>query len=112
VAVRVEARASGVRVVYSSDTGPCAAVERLAKGARLLVHEATFSARQDADASRFAHSTAAQAGRLARAAGVEALWLVHFTPTDGVTCETQRAEAAAEFAGGVAVPPDFAPFEF
>src|SRR5919199_3081938 len=41
VAVRVEARASGAAVAYSSDTGPRAAVERLAAGARLLIHEAT-----------------------------------------------------------------------
>ncbi|HZR99435.1 MAG TPA: MBL fold metallo-hydrolase [Chloroflexota bacterium] len=112
VAVRVEARASGAAVVYSSDTAPCAAVERLARGARLLVHEATFSASAEADAGRFAHSTAAQAGRVARAAGVAALWLVHFTPTSGITPETLRAEAAAEFAGAVAVPPDLASHEF
>jgi ribonuclease Z len=112
LAVRVQARASGASVVYSSDTRPCAAVERLAAGAQLLVHEATFSASADEDAAHFGHSTAAQAGRLARAAGVEALWLVHFTPSGAVTTETQRAEAAAEFAGAVAVPADFTTYEF
>jgi ribonuclease Z len=112
VAVRVEARASGAAVVYSSDTAPCAAVERLARGARLLVHEATYSASGDADAARFAHSTAAQAGRVARTAGVAALWLVHFTPMGAITAATQRAEAAVEFAGAVAVPPDLTSYEF
>jgi ribonuclease Z len=112
VALRVEARASGTAVVYSSDTAPCAAVERLARGARLLIHEATFSAGGDADAARFAHSTAAQAGRVARAAGTAALWLVHFTPAGVMTPATQRAEAAEEFAGAVAVPPDFTTYEF
>jgi ribonuclease Z len=112
VAVRVEVRASGAAVVYSSDTGACAAVEQLARGARLLIHEATFSAGEDADATRFAHSTAAQAGRVARAADAAALWLVHFSPTDAVTPATQRAEAAAEFAGPVAVPADFTSYSF
>jgi ribonuclease Z len=112
VVVRVESRASGATVVYSSDTGPCAAVERLARGARLLIHEATFGEYGGDDATRFAHSTAAQAGRVARVAGVAALWLVHFTPSGDCTPETQRAEAAAEFAGAVAVPADFTSYEF
>jgi ribonuclease Z len=112
VAVRVEAQATGAAVVYSSDTGPCAAVERLAQDARLLVHEATFSARQSTDAEQFAHSTAADAGRIARAAGAQALWLVHFTPMAAGDLEAQRAEAAAEFGGAVAVPDDFASQEF
>jgi ribonuclease Z len=112
VAVRVQARATGASVVYSSDTAPCAKVERLAGGARLLIHEATFAASGDEDAVRFGHTTATQAGRVAQAAGAAALWLVHFTPTGVATLETQRAEAAAEFAGAVAVPADFTSFEF
>ncbi|HLH22732.1 MAG TPA: MBL fold metallo-hydrolase [Chloroflexota bacterium] len=112
VAVRVESKASGATVAYSSDTAACVAVERLAAGADLLIHEATFAARDEADAHRFAHSTAAQAGGVARAAGAAVLWLVHFTPTDAITPETQRAEAAARFAGAVAVPADFTSHEF
>jgi ribonuclease Z len=112
VAVRVEARASGAAVAYSSDTGPCAAVESLARGARLLIHEATYGEACVDDAARLAHSTAAQAGRVARAAGVAALWLVHFTPNGACTLETQRAEAAAAFAGAVAVPSDFTSYDF
>src|SRR5205814_1178767 len=84
-----------------TDHAPCAAVERLAHGAQLLIHEATFGATGGEDAARFAHSTAAQAGRLAQAAGVARLWLVHFSPHGAATLETQHAEAAAEFAGAV-----------
>lgn len=112
VAVRVEARASGTAVVYSSDTGPCAAVQRLGRGARLLIHEATYGEACVDDAAHLAHSTAAQAGHVARAAGARALWLVHFTPNASCTLESQRAEAAATFPGEVAVPDDFATYEF
>ena len=112
VAVRVDARASGAALVYSSDTGPCAAVERLAHGARLLIHEATYGENCVDDAARLAHSTAAQAGRVARAADVGALWLVHFTPTEACTLESQRVEAAAAFTGAVAVPADFTSYDF
>src|SRR5438876_163206 len=61
VALRVEARASGVAVVYSSDTAPCAAVERLAAGAELLIHEATYPVSAAVEAERFSHTTSAQA---------------------------------------------------
>lgn len=112
VAVRVEARASGAVVVYSSDTGPCVAVERLAAGARLLLHEATFSERQAPEAARLGHSTAAEAARVANAAGAAALWLVHFTPTAAADLAAQHAEAAAEFGGAVAVPDDLTSYSF
>ncbi len=112
VAVRVDAVASGEAVVYSSDTAPCASVEALATGAQLLLHEATYAARQQPEAARFAHSTAAEAGCAARAAGVGALWLVHFTPTTPDDLRAHHAEAAAEFSGAIAVPNDLASFEF
>ena len=111
VAVRVEARASGAAVVYSSDTSPCGAVERLAAGARLLVHEATFASCAGDDAVRFAHTTAAQAAEIAKRARAEALWLVHFTPHDGATVQSQQQEAAAVFPAAQ-VPDDFATFAF
>jgi ribonuclease Z len=112
VAVRVEARASGAAVVYSSDTAPCAAVERLATGAVLLIHEATFAADQSAPAEQFSHSTSADAARIARGADAAALWLVHYTPTAPDDLAARRAEAAAVFAGPVAVPDDFTSHEF
>ncbi len=112
VAVRVEARASGAAVVYSSDTGPCAAVERLASGANLLIHEATYAAAEAADAARFAHSTSAEAAQVGRAAGARALWLVHYTPQAEGDLAARQQEAAAVFGPAVDVPDDFASYTF
>jgi ribonuclease Z len=112
VAVRVEARASGAAVVYSSDTGPCPAVQRLAAGAALLVHESTYAAAETEEARRFGHSTAADAANVARAAGAAALWLVHYTPTEDADLRARQAEAAAVFGPTADVPADLARFDF
>ncbi|HZU07725.1 MAG TPA: MBL fold metallo-hydrolase [Chloroflexota bacterium] len=112
VAVRVEACATGAAVVYSSDTRPCPAVEQLAAGARLLVHEATFRAAASDLAERFGHSTAAEAAMVAHHAGAAALWLVHFSPAAAGDIAALHAEAAALFGDGVAVPHDFDAYEF
>ena len=60
-------------VVYSSDTRPCPEVEALSRGATALVHEATFARPNPAEW----HSTAREAGAVARAAGVGRLYLAH-----------------------------------
>jgi ribonuclease Z len=94
----------GRRIVFSGDTAPCQAVEVLAHGADVLVHEATFLADERARARETFHSTAAQAAELARDAGVRLLALTHLStryfPRD------VRDEARAVFADTV-VPRDF-----
>jgi len=69
---RFEAMGTGGTVAYSADTAPCTAMVELAWGADLLVHEATGDFP--------GHSTPAQAGRIAREAGVGRLVLVHYPP--------------------------------
>src|SRR5205814_5577608 len=70
----------GRRVVYCTDTRPCDAAIELARGADVLVHEATYAADMAAEAvSRF-HSTSAEAAEVARAAGVRQLVLTHVSP--------------------------------
>ncbi len=84
---------SGRVLAYSADTAPCEPVEELARGADWLFHEATGA---------FAHHTsAAQAGELARRAGVRHLFLVH-TPPDLDARQRLEAEARQTFQGPVA----------
>ena len=94
----------GRRIVLSGDTAPCQAVEVLAHGADVLVHEATFLSDERARARETGHSTAAQAAELARDAGVRLLALTHLStryfPRD------VRDEARAIFPDTV-VPRDF-----
>jgi ribonuclease Z len=101
-AVRIDAPGSGA-VVYSSDTVPCDAVVALARGARTLVHEATYLER-DRAAGRFAaHSTGAEAGEIAARAGVARLILTHVSAEYHDEIDALAAEARARFAGAVEV---------
>jgi ribonuclease Z len=63
---------SGKTVAISSDTEPSEAVVRLAKNVDVLIHEATGASP--------GHSSAEQAGEVARLAGAKSLWLIHYTP--------------------------------
>jgi ribonuclease Z len=94
----------GRKIVYSGDTAPCQAVEVLAEGADVLVHEATFLSDERVRAKETGHSTAAQAAELARDAGVRLLALTHLS-TRYFPREI-RDEARSVFANTV-VPRDF-----
>jgi ribonuclease Z len=95
----------GQRFAFVMDTRLCDAVFALADGVDLLVIEATFL-ESDADlAAGYGHLTAAQAGRVAAAAGVRRLVLTHFSQRyDDPTAF--GAEAAAHFDGEIVVAED------
>jgi ribonuclease BN (tRNA processing enzyme) len=62
--------------VVTGDTGPCPAVEELARGSDLLCVECSFPD----DQPRSGHMTPAEAGKLAAAAGVGTVVLTHMYP--------------------------------
>ena len=94
----------GRTVVITGDTEPCAGTLEAARGADVLVHEATFLDEERDRARETRHSTAREAAAVAKEAGVGLLALTHlssrFMPRE------VRAEAEAVFAN-VIVPRDF-----
>jgi ribonuclease Z len=98
-----EARA-GRKIVIAGDTAPTPSVLEAARGADLLVHEATFLEDERERARETAHSTALDAAELARDAEVSMLALTHLS--NRYFGPEAAREARAVFADTV-VPRDF-----
>ena len=88
---------------YSCDTEPCEEVVRLAAGVDTLFHESSGATR--------GHSSAAQAGDIARRAEAGRLFLIHY-PNGSYRTSDLVAEAKSAFPGDVALAEDFMSFEF
>jgi ribonuclease BN (tRNA processing enzyme) len=101
--------AGGVRIAYTGDTRPTPRLVAAADGADLLVHEAGGLDAQAAEVHRLGHSTAGDAARAARAAGVGRLVLTH-VPSEAVA-DAMLAEARGLFAGPVQLARDLDVFE-
>ena len=88
---------NGDRIVtYSCDTEPCENLAKLAEQSDVLLHEAAGEAR--------GHTSPAQAGQVARDAGVKKLILIHYDSR--VEEDRLLAEARSAFAGKVLLAKD------
>lgn len=109
IAVRVDWTGPDERgaVVYSSDTSPCPSLLALARGADILIHEATFLDSERARAAADGHTTASQAGEVARQAGAKRLLLCHMAaPLHNQLAAVQR-EAEQSFGNPVEIAEEF-----
>lgn len=98
----VGAERPGRRVVYTGDTRPCAATREHARGADLLIHEATFAQDEADRAGQTGHSTAREAAEVAASAGALRLAITHFSPRYADDPRTLEREARAVFPDVVA----------
>jgi ribonuclease Z len=81
----------GLRVAYSGDTKPCSNMVKLAKGADLLIHDATFLEEDEGKA----HSDVKQAAKVAKDAGVRQLILTHMSRRYSTKEDVREMEDAA-----------------
>jgi ribonuclease Z len=103
IGLRIEFVDSGKVAAYSCDTEPCEQVIRLAKGADLLIHEASGALP--------GHSSAAQAGKAAASSGAKALYLIHY-PTGQYTLKDLAAQAIQQFDGPITQAEDYMTIDF
>lgn len=102
-ALRFVDKSSQQSLVYSSDTSPCERVARFARGAEVLIHEASGKAN--------GHSSATEAGWVAARARVDRLYLVHY---DARVPDLSAlvTEARTAFAGPVELAQDMQSLTF
>jgi ribonuclease Z len=98
IGLRMEFSLSGQVVVYSGDTAPTPALDALAKGCGVLIHEAGGESE--------GHSSATQAGEAAARCSASRLFLVHY-PVGELDSRLLEAEAGRVFSGTVKLARDF-----
>jgi ribonuclease Z len=102
IGLRLESLESSRAIAYSCDTEPTTSVVNLASGAEVLLHESSGAS--------VGHSSAADAGRMAREAEVGRLLLIHY-PTIELDEPSLIREARTTFSGSVELAKDFQELE-
>lgn len=94
-------------VTYSADTAPYDELVELARGSEILIHDSSVASPLERAANEHGHSSARQAGVVAKSARVRELVLVHIESTyEGKEDELLR-DASKEFDGEISVGRDF-----
>jgi ribonuclease Z len=97
----------GLSMAYTGDTRPHQGVVEAARGVDLLIHDATYLDDEVWLAMERAHSTASQAGEVAKAASVKSLFLTHisarYAPEEA---EKFVSQAGTAFGGKITLASD------
>lgn len=74
----------GIKVTYTTDTRPVEAIVKHAMHSDLFICEGMYGEKGDVNnAVKYKHMTFEEAGKLARDAEVDTLWLTHYSPALG-----------------------------
>jgi ribonuclease Z len=103
---------AGAVAVFSVDTRPTREIAENARGADLLVHDAYGPEDAAEQSHAMGHSTATDAGKAARTAGVRRLVLTHLRSSRFVDPGALAAEAETAFGGPVSAAEDLDTIEF
>ncbi|NPV77849.1 MAG: MBL fold metallo-hydrolase [Anaerolineae bacterium] len=102
IGLRMEFPRAGKTIAYTSDTEPCPSTVSLARGADILIHEATGAST--------GHSSPAQAAEIGNRAGAKTLYLIHYPPEKDAQELVQEAQKI--FTGRVILAQDFMRIDF
>ena len=94
-------RTNAREFVYTGDTAKCKEVAEFARGCDLLIHDATFLDGQESLAALTSHSTAKDAGSIARDARVRRLVLTHVASVNESAEPRYLAQARTSFDGQI-----------
>lgn len=103
IGLRIEFKKSGKILAYSCDTAPTASLESLCKDADVLIHEAAGAS--------IGHSSAFQAGQMAKKSNAKELYLIHY-PTGEYDYKKLVDEAKQAYEGPVTMAEDFMTIDF
>lgn len=76
---RLSIKKRGIDICYTGDTIACSEVVEACRNTYILIHEATFTQENEAEARTYMHSTARDAARVALEAGARYLYLTHIS---------------------------------
>ncbi len=88
----------GRKITITGDTRPCDDLIGFAYKSDVLIHDSTFDSSIEQKANEYGHSTAQQAAKIAKKAGVKKLFLIHISPRykDGKLLEEDAKKVFGE----------------
>ena len=105
-AVGWKIESNGVTVVFSGDTRYSPSVAEASQGARLLIHEAFCTDKDQQLASSRGHSTAGEAARVAAQAGVDELVITHISTAFSSDTQPLIDDARLHYQGPISAAND------